>query len=78
MSDSVHGILQVRILEWVAILQGIFLTQGLNLHLLCLLCWQVGSLPLAPPGKPNQQWDPTDWSVSLLSRFSRVQLFATL
>ena len=61
-----------------ALLQGIFLTQGLNLHLLCLLCWRVGSLPLAPPGKPNQQWDPTDWSVSVLSRFSRVQLFATL
>ena len=27
-------------------------TQGLNLHLLCLLHWQVGSLPLVPPGKP--------------------------
>ena len=26
-----------------------FLTQGLNLHLLCLLHWQAGSLPLAPP-----------------------------
>ena len=28
------------------ILQGIFLTQGSNLHLLYLLCWQVDSLPL--------------------------------
>ena len=27
-------------------------TQGSNLHLLCLLHWQVGSLPLAPPAKP--------------------------
>ena len=27
-------------------------TQGLNLHLLHLLHWQAGSLPLAPPGKP--------------------------
>ena len=27
-----------------ALLQGIFLTQGLNLRLLCLLHWQVGSL----------------------------------
>ena len=27
------------------------LTQGLNLRLLCLLRWQVGSLPLVPPGK---------------------------
>ena len=34
------------------LLQGIFLTQGLNLHLLCLLHWQAGSLPLAPPWKP--------------------------
>ena len=33
------------------LLQGIFLTQGLNLSLLCLLHWQIGSLPLAPPGK---------------------------
>ena len=31
-----------------AILQGIFLTQGSNLHLLCFLHWQVGSLLLAP------------------------------
>ena len=34
-----------------AILQGIFLTQGLNLSLLCLLHWQMGSLPLAATGK---------------------------
>ena len=34
-----------------ALLQGIFLTQGLNPCLLCLLCWQEGSLLLAPPGK---------------------------
>ena len=33
--SSVHGILQVRILEWVAsLLQGIFLTQGSNPGLL--------------------------------------------
>ena len=31
---------------------GIFLTQPWNPHLLCLLQWQMGSLPLAPPGKP--------------------------
>ena len=35
-----------------ALLQWIFSTQGLNLSLFCLLHWQVGSLPLAPPGKP--------------------------
>ena len=34
------------------LLQGIFLTQGSNLRLLCLLHWQVGSLPLASPRNP--------------------------
>ena len=33
-----------------ALLQGIFPTQGSNPLLLCLLDWQVDSLPLAPPG----------------------------
>ena len=36
-----------------ALLQGIFLTQGSNPHLLCLLHWQVDSLPLVPLGKPK-------------------------
>ena len=36
-----------------ALLQGIFPTQELNLCLLLsLLHWEVGSLPLVPPGKP--------------------------
>ena len=34
-----------------ALLQGILLTQGLDMPLLCLLHWQVGSLLLAPSGK---------------------------
>ena len=38
-----------------ALLQGIFLTQGWNPHLFCLLHWQVGFLPLAPAGKPFPQ-----------------------
>ena len=33
------------------LLQGIFLTQGSNPHLLSLVHWQEGSLSLAPPGK---------------------------
>ena len=45
-----------------ALPQGIFPTQGLNPHLLCLLHWQADSLPLL---------------LLLLSRFSRVQLCAT-
>ena len=36
------------------LLQVIFPTQGSNSHLLSLLRWQTGSLPLAPPGKPLQ------------------------
>ena len=47
--SSVYGILQPALLEWVAVLRGIFMTQGLNPCILCLLLWQVGSLPLAPP-----------------------------
>ena len=34
------------------LLQGIFLTQGSDLHLLYFLHWQTDSLPLVPPGKP--------------------------
>ena len=33
-----------------ALLQGIFLIQGSNPHLLCLLHWQAGSLPLVLRG----------------------------
>ena len=35
-----------------ALLQGVFLTQGSNPHLLCVQGWQADSSPLAPPGKP--------------------------
>ena len=46
--SSVHGILQARILEWVAVplLQGIFLSQGSNSYL--FLHWQASSLPPVP------------------------------
>ena len=54
--SSAHRILQGRILEWIAIsFQGIFLTQGSNLRLLCLLHWQASSLPPAPPGNSSYQ-----------------------
>ena len=47
--SSVHGIFQARIREWVAVSssRGIFLTQGSNPHLLCLLHRQADSLPLS-------------------------------
>ena len=39
-----------------ALLQGIFLTQGLKPGFLCLLHWQVGFfLPLVPPGKLGER-----------------------
>ena len=50
--SSVHGTLQARILEWVAMFSSRGSSQGSNPHLLRLLRWQVGSLPLEPPGKP--------------------------
>ena len=37
-----------------AFLQGIFPTQGSNLHLLCLLYWQTRSLPLVPPDQGSK------------------------
>ena len=57
--SSVHGISQVRILEKAAhfLLQGIFPTQGSSPHHLSLLHWQEDSLPLAPPGKPQEPFD---------------------
>ena len=53
--SSVRGILQARILEWVAISfsRGIFLTQGLNQNLLRLLHWEADSLLLSHWGSPK-------------------------
>ena len=47
--SSVHGLLQARTLEWVAMpfSRGIFLTQGSDPH---LLHWQVDSSPLSRQG----------------------------
>ena len=54
--SSVHGDSPSKNIEvgCHAFLQGIFPTQESNPRLLCLLHWQVGSLPLVPPGKPPQ------------------------
>ena len=52
--SSVHGILQARILEWVAMASSRGSSQPSNLFLLDLLHWQVGSLPLCHLGSPNQ------------------------
>ena len=52
--SSVHGILQARILEWVAISssRGSFWPRK-NPHVLCLLHWQVDSLPRCHMGSPE-------------------------
>ena len=58
--SSVRGILQARILEWVAIScsrGSSWPRDWTHISHICLLCgvigsWQVGSLQLAPPGKP--------------------------
>ena len=57
--SSVHEILQARILEWVAIpsSRGPSPPRNQTAGLLCLLHWQVGSSPLAPPGKPSEFLD---------------------
>ena len=61
--SSVYGILQTRILEWVS---RPFPTQGSKPPLLWLLHWQVGSLPLAPLGKPYEclRWVSCSWTTS--------------
>ena len=62
--SSVHGILQARILEWTAIYSSRESSQqGSNVSLLRFLHWEVGSLPLAPLGKPTfanklRSWHP--------------------
>ena len=50
--SSVHGVPQARILEWVATPSSRG-SSGLRDGAQCLLHWEAGSLPLAPPGKPS-------------------------
>ena len=51
--SSVHGILQARILEWVTMPSSRGSSRPRDrTYVSCLLHWQAGSLPLAPPGKP--------------------------
>ena len=54
LGSSVHGILQARTLEWVAMPSSKGPSQPRDRT--CISCiylhWQVGSLSLVPPGKP--------------------------
>ena len=65
--SSVHGILQARILVWVALpfSRGIFPSQGSNPSLRSHLHWQVGSLPLVLLGSPGL----LHWQVDSLSLY---------
>jgi len=53
-SSSIHGILQARILEQIAMpsSRGSSQLRDQTCVSYIYLHWQAGSLPLAPPGKP--------------------------
>ena len=59
-----------------SLLQGIFPTQGSNAYLLCLLHWQAGSLPQAPPGKEGY-WHALSFTVekAIATHSSTQQVF---
>ena len=81
--SSVHGILQARILEWVAVPSSRGSSPPRD-QTLCLLHLQAGSLPLAPRGKPHShsthykffplQNGPQIFCLSLFSRPSPYRL----
>ena len=59
--SSVHGISQVRILEWVAMpfSRAFSPTKGFNPH---LLYWRAGSLPLSHWGSPVRPYGSSIFS----------------
>ena len=71
--SSVHGILQARILEWVAMLSSRGSSRPRD-QTLCLLNCQAGSLPLVPPGKPSTH-GAIKWKK--VKSLIRVRLFVT-
>ena len=79
--SSVRGILQARILEWVAICSSEDLSdQGSNPHLLRLLHRRAGSLLLVPPGSQEGDallklclWDEDTQNVLVCSDWGKRQ-----
>ena len=67
--SSVHGILQARILEWVAISfsRGSSGPRDQTCTSLCLLHWQADSLPLRRLGSPGTILSEVKWSRSVVS-----------
>ena len=62
--SSIHGILQARILEWVAMPSSrVSPPPSDRTCILSLLHWQVVSLPLVLPGKP--------WMVAQLCKYTK-------
>ena len=49
--SSVQGISQARILEWVVIYSSRGSSPSRDGTRVSHVCWQVGSIPLEPPGK---------------------------
>ena len=80
--SSVHGILQERILEWVAMpsSRGSSPPRDRNrksFGLVSLISWQVGSLPLSPPGKPICCWPQAYSGSGKLEVFSFFSSFSS-
>ena len=61
-----------------ALLQGIFLIQGSNPGLSCLLHWQVSSLALVLPGKPEKRTNETEIHNLLDEEFKEVGIITKL
>ena len=66
--SSIHGVLQNTGVGCHALLQGTFPTQGPNPCLLHLLHWQMGSLPLEPPGQNLCEY--SQFMIIFCSKFS--------
>ena len=75
--SSIHGILQARILESVAMPSSRGLCDP-GMEPACLLHWQVGSLPLGPPGKPSFPLGLLKLYKALLKKYKYILLFLSM
>ena len=69
-------ILQARILKWVASFRGSSRPKD-RTCLLCLLHWQVASLPLAPSGKPATRTSFLQTALLIYNLYTRACSFKT-
>ena len=75
--SSVHGIFPGTGVGCHFLLQEIFLTQGLNPHLLCLPDWQADSLPLSHLGSPFNSVSAIKYSEYSLCKGFRLMLMGS-